>query len=102
MTDIVLSSGKECIFKESLLFMFDLAYKIRFSLPLLLFASFFGFDFQIQVVTEEDDDQTNETVENYEDLNTGIPRYVFDLNTGIIREFNEDQEETSDENSNTE
>lgn len=95
MTEIVLSSAEQCIFKDSLIFMFDLAYKIRYSLPLLLFASFLGFDFQIQFVTEDDQNNDNNGDENNQNI-------AYDLNARVIIEDSDDEEESTGDESNPE
>lgn len=84
MSELVLSSAKQGVFKGSLLFLFELAFKIRFSLPLLLLASFIGLDFHIDVITEDDDEDNND--DNYRNI-------VYNLNTGFV---NDDEDDDSD------
>lgn len=97
MSEIVVSTAKQSIFKDSLLFLFDLAYKIRFSLPLLLFASFLGFDFQIQIVSEDDEDPNND---NNENVVGNYHNIVYNLNSGlIIEEINGSHDDEEDDQS---
>uniref|UniRef100_A0A8D9BQR7 Uncharacterized protein n=1 Tax=Cacopsylla melanoneura TaxID=428564 RepID=A0A8D9BQR7_9HEMI len=96
----LVSGTKPDVLKDSLLFLFDLAYKIRFTLPLLLFASFLGFDFQIQIVSEDDDDAANNDNADIAAVNYNV---VYNLNSGLIIEnINLGDEEDEDEDQSVE